>query len=209
MKEGEPEKEGKLQIEGDRLPLLGGGERERETAVAVENICSIERQIKSFNSLTKLVRSFIRCPRRTHACARGPSSLSLPLISTNSLQSSRKSLPRQLKPLPRRGSPAAAAAAAADQQLLLLPRPAAPLEKSPKAEKNRCAIKVLFDSGQAPLLLELVSYDTVKTLRGVLKYEVRMRSLLGRAFAFWPLSFVVRFWSGRDLFHTALPLLES
>ena len=27
MKEGEPEKEGKLQIEGDRLPLLG--ERER------------------------------------------------------------------------------------------------------------------------------------------------------------------------------------
>ena len=30
MKEGEPEKEGKLQIEGDRLPLLGGGERERE-----------------------------------------------------------------------------------------------------------------------------------------------------------------------------------
>ena len=146
--------------------------------MAVENICSIERQIKSFNSLTKLVRSFIRCPRRT----RVPFSLSLPLISTNSLQSSRKSLPRQLKPLPRRGSTAAAAAAAAaDQQLLLLPRPAAPLEKSPKAEKNRCAIKVLFDSGQAPLLLELVSYDTVKTLRGVLKYEVRMRSLLGRA----------------------------
>ena len=30
MKEGEPEKEGKLQIEGDRLPLLGERERERD-----------------------------------------------------------------------------------------------------------------------------------------------------------------------------------
>ena len=47
------------------------------------------------------------------------------------------------------------------------------MEKPSKAENNRCAIKVLFDSGQAPLLLDLVSYDTVKTLRGVLKYEVR------------------------------------
>ena len=33
---------------------------------------------------------------------------------------------------------------------------------------------MLFDSGQAPLLLDLVSYDTVKTLRGVLKYEVKI-----------------------------------
>ena len=100
-------------------------------------------------------------------------SLSLPpLISTNSLQSSRKSLPRQLKPLPRRGS--TAAAVAADQQLLPIAAAAsaAPFEKSSKGEKNRCAIKVLFDCGQAPLLLDLVSYDTVKTLRGVLKYEV-------------------------------------
>ena len=166
-KRKERKQEGKLQIEGDRLPRP---ESESETAVAAENICSIERQIKSFYSLARKSRSlapfipFCLCPTR--------GALSPSLISTISLQSSRrKSLPRSLKPLPRRGS---TSAAAADQQHFpLRPAAAPPLEKSSKAENNRCAIKVLFDSGQAPLLLDLVSYDTVKTLRGVLKYEVR------------------------------------
>jgi hypothetical protein len=49
--------------------------------------------------------------------------------------------------------------------------------KDPKASaavssKNRCHIKVLFDNGHAPLLLELVAYDTLKTLKAVLKNQV-------------------------------------